>query len=511
MPYSIVKNHPSCPSSKPYAVVKKSDGKKVGCHVSAEKAGAQIGAIEASEDKEEDEEKCGYGVPLYGAISFGELEEMQKAENAAYEIQKLSDYFLMIAGNIARDTEINTVSAMNSLVNEYTKRMEDALNARQGKDISILDALTKPIPETDPEFEGETFDEFLPDFSKDNSFYTWKDAAGQWRWISYYSNKFRDSDNPPEIISEKSHLNFVEKVDSGEWPMPELLHWHIPGTRWGVAEWVAYSDGFALAAGVVDEGHEKEAELLSEEEDTLVSHGMPARNIMRDKEDSSIMIQHRTSEISPLPGWAAANKWTGFLVLNEGDDNMSLGRKKDYLLKLGFSEDKVAGLEEGLGKSAEALVEADVEFKEEAAEESVEETELTEEVEVVDEEVKEEEVEESAPGFLENEEFVDAMAELLSPLVAAMQDVGARISTVEAEVKELKVSDEMKVAELAEETPGRSLASLSTLIKQTLVGQEEAKLDGRLTLAKDGPTEIEDEVPRVTPSVTLNKIMSKQR
>jgi len=49
MPYKVVKNHPSCPASKPWAVVKKDDGKKIGCHPSKAAAERQIAAIEAEE------------------------------------------------------------------------------------------------------------------------------------------------------------------------------------------------------------------------------------------------------------------------------------------------------------------------------------------------------------------------------------------------------------------------------------------------------------------------------
>lgn len=51
MPYSIRKNHPDCPDSKPYAVVKTDDGKKMGCHETKKSAQDQIAAIESNESK----------------------------------------------------------------------------------------------------------------------------------------------------------------------------------------------------------------------------------------------------------------------------------------------------------------------------------------------------------------------------------------------------------------------------------------------------------------------------
>lgn len=49
MPYEKRKNHPDCPLSKPWAVVKKDDGKVMGCHASEKKADAQIAALYANE------------------------------------------------------------------------------------------------------------------------------------------------------------------------------------------------------------------------------------------------------------------------------------------------------------------------------------------------------------------------------------------------------------------------------------------------------------------------------
>lgn len=52
MPYTIEKDHSDCPSSKPWAVIKKDDGKKMGCHATKSAAQDQIGAIETNEKAE---------------------------------------------------------------------------------------------------------------------------------------------------------------------------------------------------------------------------------------------------------------------------------------------------------------------------------------------------------------------------------------------------------------------------------------------------------------------------
>lgn len=48
MPYHVGRST-QCPPSRPYAVIKDEDGEIMGCHETAEGAGAQIGAIERSE------------------------------------------------------------------------------------------------------------------------------------------------------------------------------------------------------------------------------------------------------------------------------------------------------------------------------------------------------------------------------------------------------------------------------------------------------------------------------
>ena len=49
MPYDVRKAHPECPSDKPVALVKRTDGKVVGCHPNEVMAQRQRAAIEAAE------------------------------------------------------------------------------------------------------------------------------------------------------------------------------------------------------------------------------------------------------------------------------------------------------------------------------------------------------------------------------------------------------------------------------------------------------------------------------
>jgi len=194
-----------------------------------------------------------------------------------------------------------------------------------------------------------------------NSFMVYKQEDGHHRWVAIYSNKFRDRDNPPEIISEASHLNFVKKVNSGELPYPELWLWHIDGSRWGEADFLTYDDrGFPLATGLVDKGKEWIADSLAD--DLLTSHGMPKDSIQRDPEDSTIITGHITKEISPLPANVAANEHTGFLILDSEVKQMAIPEEdRDKLTILGVDPDRLEAQAEEKAKETEQL-----EFKEAA-------------------------------------------------------------------------------------------------------------------------------------------------
>lgn len=70
MPYDIKKDHPDCPASKPYGVVKEDDGKLMGCHESKAKAQKQIAAIYVSESKSETETENDRSEPMSEQLMY---------------------------------------------------------------------------------------------------------------------------------------------------------------------------------------------------------------------------------------------------------------------------------------------------------------------------------------------------------------------------------------------------------------------------------------------------------
>lgn len=368
-------------------------------------------------------------------------------------------------------------------------------------------------------------------------FMVWKDAiTGLMRWFAVYSNNFRDQDNPSEIISEKSHQTYVELVDEGVVDYPELWLWHIKGTAWGKADWVAYDHGFAMASGLVYKGYEYIAKNLSRMGNLRVSHGMIKTLLVYDPHDKSVILFHVTAEISPLPDWAAANMLTGFVVLDEGDLTMALPQmKKTFLSKAGISDAKLAEMDSDLAKASKLATESGLESKEVSEEEDQEIAEfdtgeLVASTEDTEEEVEEEvEVEEvpkptpvkakKSPWAAEDEEetpkkkpakkkeatagidkttpteipdVVDfaTKSEVAAVLVILFDSLGQLTDQVESLTKELaalKAEDEEKIAVTKELTPTLSLMDM--ISGRNPIGKEAAKVKGTTLLGKDGPKE----------------------
>jgi hypothetical protein len=396
------------------------------------------------------------------AISFDDVEEFIMAEEAKERTSELTRIFQRLIDNIMwNETVDDKGAAIRQATAQYEARVQSVVESVSE---NWLSGLAKQIKKT---ISPKTKPDPVPGLT------IWKEANGTYRWLAIYSNKYRDNDHPPEILSEAAHLDFVKAVDEGRVPYPELWHYHVPGSRWGVSDWIAYdkSNGFSLASGTVDPGHEKEAEILMGlDEPIAVSHGMPEAFLEFDPRDPTVYTKYVSAEISDLPTTAAANKLTGFSILKEGTQ-MIPAEKKEYLRKVGLTDDKIAEIEADLEGKAKQAAESGLEFKE------------TEEVEAA--------VEEAAPAMTPEEiaeaEVVDLTDEPDEPDVKEQaiskeeiaEAIVAAVKPLEKRLAHLEKSDDEKIAEKAAEIPTASLSALvlkslsATGSDKTLVGDDE--------------------------------------
>jgi len=417
---------------------------------------------EATKDKPNGKDKHGivYIVP-YGAISFEDVEEYTKSQIVGDRVQELTRIYQDLVWNIMFSDEIEEkTSAMTALTKEFNSRVNDVIAAGDGG-VGIVGGVLQFFKDKLPKKKE----------AHESGLMIWKEG-NRYRWMSIYTNKFRDEDSPPEILAEAGHEQFVKEVDGGIHPYPELWHWHTPGTRWGVSDMMHFDKetGFMVASGMVDIGHEAEAEaIMAMDEPIKTSHGMPEEFIKREDEDKTIITNYVSREISDLPARYAANQLTGFRILKEVEEKMIPEEKKAYLRKAGLTDEKIGEIE--LEMDAKAKEAEGLEFKE--ADKIVEPTETPAKVE--------EPGVEEVPVYATREEVAAALTETVQPLVSA-------ITAIAEGMQELKKSDETKIAKVAGGIPA---ASIGAIIARDFraIGSEKTKLDGRTTEAKDGPLE----------------------
>ena len=311
----------------------------------------------------------------------------------------------------------------------------------------------------------------------------WKEGTQYW-WMARYSNKFRDRDYPPEIISSDSHKRFAKMVKEGQAPLPELWAWHKKSWKVGNALSVAYDElGFAVALGTFDVDKSSIAEaLMKSKEPIKVSHGMPNSSIKRDEVDPTIIVEHETREISFLPAWAAANKLTGFVVLNMESKEESMAipdeTKQEWISKLGINPETLASLEAANAADADKAISEGLDSKE------TEEAQPAAEVPETKDETSVETV------TLTVDQLRTAVQEAVATVVAP---VIGRIDTLEAGMKEMKETSE-KRDEVLKGTPTASLSALLGQFAQSAIGAPETRVDGRTSLAQSKPKETAAEV-----------------
>jgi hypothetical protein len=437
------------------------------------------------------------------ATSYAELDALENAYEMRHEADEMINRFPMLASNIMESPTVeDKAKAIETLAKELSDRLnmldaEEEHAKKEGKPswfeslVARVKAAVNPISAKEKPAEEPQ--------EKHAGFMIWKEANGDIRWLARYSNSFRDRDNPPEIISAESHRRFVDKVEKGLAPLPELMIWHRPEWKIGQSDWVAFDEvkdvSFALAGGYIYPQFSQVAEWLSTKTDALVSHGMPPHTIIRDENDPTVIIEHETREISPLPAWAAANVLTGFYVF-ENDENkeaempIPADKRKALIEQWGMPEGLLSQVETANAKTADKAIDAGLESKETDA--VVETTAQVAEAvtEPVTEPVATEPAPENTPetsqDYPTRKEIAEAVAAVIGPIYDEVKEMHVMIDELKSKLEVKETIEQKAVKEVVANTP---LASLTALLAQSVIGNPEARVDGRSPLAKDHPKE----------------------
>lgn len=158
--------------------------------------------------------------------------------------------------------------------------------------------------------------------------------------------------------------------------------------------------------------------------------------------------------------------------------------QKEHLRKAGLTDERITALETELGNMGKAAQDAGIESKE--AETPAEQPAA-----------------EAQPAYATEQGVADAITAVTMPIMQTLQAIQAQLAGMDGEIKALKQSDEVKIAKAADATPR---ASLQDLIAQSIIGQKDAQVDGRTTLAKAGPRQAEHK-PAITGIPLVDDLM----
>lgn len=153
-------------------------------------------------------------------------------------------------------------------------------------------------------------------FGKEATFKVLPDGK---HWVAYYTNNFEDREK--EILSERAHERYIQRLKAGLLPMPELWFWHIPGTLHGNALWVDYVDHIVTAVGTFTDdalGKAFSEHYAKSRTRYANSHGFYADRSKHYRlvDGVGVWEDYNTFEITVLPVKAAANPFTLFTEID---------------------------------------------------------------------------------------------------------------------------------------------------------------------------------------------------
>lgn len=280
--------------------------------------------------------------------------------------------------------------------------------------------------------------------AKQGGFLIHKQADGDYRWVGVVTNHFRDRDNPPEILSAKAHKAFVKWADKSK-QYPELWFWHVPGSKVGQADWLEYANGFLLASGLFDKDKTDVAEALAASKETFtMSHGF--MRLAFDRKET-VTDGYWMYEASITPKGVEANEWTSFRAIGKEGTQMPISEKKKAFLAKYLPAETIKEIEGNVESLKKAAEEAGADWKEV---EALVDDEPTKAPEATAEKIAETPSVKEIAEALVKELQLDALSEMLAEIktkTEAIETLTAKMGELETTVKELKKSDDEKVAE----------------------------------------------------------------
>jgi hypothetical protein len=315
-------------------------------------------------------------------------------------------------------------------------------------------------------------------FSKINNLFSSEESGikvvGNY-WFARYSNAFKDREG--EFFPVEAIDAYIDRLDVGVVPMPELWVWHTPIVL-GKAKTVARIGMFVVAAGeFADTPLGQAAKAYLSKHKAKLSHGF-----VFEKEAFKDNAYHNfnTFEISILPFGkdVEANAYTNFEV-----KDMAISKDKEKLLAEMFGEDTAKELVANTDKASKALTELGVEFKDFADIAALKAKKPTDKAE------GDEEEDDKKPPFMEDdddEEEEKAFRQLLADNTASLAELADYQLILGKAVKAMRADIDAKLT-----AANKQLVALK---QENKTLRDELKLSPRGTRASEADeTETDDE------------------
>jgi len=308
-----------------------------------------------------------------------------------------------------------------------------------------------------------------------NSVIVEKDLSGNYRAILLPTNNFQDTDG--EILSDSAHREYVEWVNKNMDVAPIFITKHLAGThRESKIDFVGYQNGFVVMSVPLTEKEARHILQTQIHTDIGMSHGSIA---FRNPQDESIIEKYRVVEVSDLPLTRAANPFTTLdVIAKEAHMNTQeylasmLGpdEAKKYIEKMGLKQEELRalGIKEKEASTSTPSTESTPTATAPASDAKPSDMTMEQLVAVV---AKEFGMEELSKEFSLIKEKADSVDEMKGKLVV-----------LETLVKELKKSDDEKIAQKISPPVGTTLSWLQNRPSQspTTVLNKENELDSKL-------------------------------
>lgn len=470
-----------------FCVIKESDGSVVHCHDTREQALAQQRALYASENKAVWTATADLPDSAFLFIEAGgkKVDDKTRPNSLRHlPVKNASGEYdaAHVRNAIARANQIKLKDGSRiseSLANRLKARAQAILSRLTGSKKSLMEVIKTW-------FEGE-FEENEPIYgedtnrSTDSSFSVYKSEDDTWRFKGLFTNDILDRDG--ETLTLESHEFFLDSIEKGIWPMPELWPFHV-NRPVGMVDDIGLVKGddnhnYILVSGYGYPNYSQMFKAWSEwpSDDPLgMSHGMPRAFIKRDEADPSRITRYLTKEVTVLPQFRAANTKTMFIVEEKAMKKLN-PEQLEFLKNSGMGDEEI----EELQKMATP---DDMLSKEEG-----EEATKTEDPKDPKPESAPESTPDPGPEALSAKDIqtlFKTVADSITVVSEKVQQMADLQLAMEARLGGLEKAEDEKVAAKAVNTPA---ASLEDMIRNAVVGKVEAKVDGRTKEAQDAPRE----------------------